>query len=119
MKIYIVKRVWDYDGCSDIFRNCHDECTDKIFDSEYKAIKYIRCEIRKLLFKKREILSAIEKVNMEECSEENCANCIACDDFISLDHMPTYEELKKLRAIEYDAHHGQHYMFKYEIYEVE
>lgn len=119
MKVYIVKHVWSYEGCSDNFINCYEESIEKIFDNEGKAIKYIQDKIQKLLNDKYEILSAKEKVNKEECCTEKCKSCIACMDFISLNIMPTEEELIKSHVVEYNEDHMEHSSYMYVIYEVE
>lgn len=41
-KVFIVSRVWWYEGPSDNYGNCYEENILKIFDSREKAVAYIR-----------------------------------------------------------------------------
>ena len=118
MKIYIVKHVWSYDGVDD-FSNCYEEDIKKIFDCEEKAIGYIQDKIKDMLDLKMKILEAKEKVNKEECCREKCFNCIACDDYISLDVIPTTDEIKETHEVEYNEEHKEISKYIYETYEVE
>ena len=119
MKIYIVKNVFIYDGCVDDYYNCYKENIEKIFDCEEKAIRYIQDKIKDMLDLKLKILEAKEKVNKEECCREKCLNCIACDDYISLDVIPTTDEIKETHEVEYDEERKKISKYIYETYEVE
>ena len=120
MKIYIVKNVFIYDGCVDDYYNCYEENIEKIFDCEEKAIRYIQDKIKDMLDLKLKILEAKEKVNKEECCREKCLNCIACDDYISLDIIPTADEIKETHEVEYNEERMiAHSKYIYETYEVE
>ena len=120
MKIYIVKNVFIYDGCVDDYYNCYEENIEKIFDCEEKAIRYIQDKIKDMLDLKLKILEAKEKVNKEECCREKCLNCIACDDYISLDIIPTADEIKETHEVEYNEERMiEHSKYIYETYEVE
>ena len=93
MKIYIVKHVWSYDGCADDFYNCYEEDIEKIFDCEEKAIGYIQDKIKDMLD--------------------------ACDYYISLDVIPTTDEIKETHEVEYNEEHKEISKYIYETYEVE
>ena len=92
MKIYIVKHVWSYDGVDD-FSNCYEEDIKKIFDCEEKAIGYIQDKIKDMLD--------------------------ACDYYISLDVIPTTDEIKETHEVEYNEEHKEISKYIYETYEVE
>lgn len=121
-KIYIVNAIWNYDGYADDFANTYESHIEKIFDSEAKAIAFIQDKLRSLVERRKAVLAAIASVNRSECRREKCNNCIACEDTIDLDEVPTFEYIKEhnadVQGIVYKEEHQETSSYQYEEHEV-
>lgn len=105
-KIYIVKQVWSYDGCPDDYENCYEEDIERVFDSNIKAAEYILSKIKTMFDEKLKILDVASSIDKSKCCREKCDNCIGCRRYISLDKLPSIDEIIEKSGIDYNKRLG-------------
>lgn len=126
MKVYLVSKIWSYDGCPDDYANTWEDKLEKIFLNEKDAKEYIKNTINGFVEYNNAIKEAKRKECFQKCWHIPSKDLVICDGCLAfysdggiISEFISESDIIKDTEIEYRCEYGEHYSYIYEEWNVD